>query len=162
MDSQFESKIRYRKGRNEFDFILLDPPWENKSVKRKKQYWTLENEELFKIPVPELTATGCVIGVWVTNKGICNERTILPALFNNDNLPLHMTLMSVPSSIHSIPLRDIMKPYLPETPNCLEIFARNLTPGWCCYGNEVFKHQHMDYFEVFTKDTIIPLYSDMK
>ncbi|CAG2240289.1 METTL4 [Mytilus edulis] len=332
-------------GRNEFDFILLDPPWENKSVKRKKQYWTLDNEELFKIPVPELSAPGCVIGVWVTNKmkhkdfviqelfpfwnvdfittwywikvtktgstvldimsehkkpyeililgkckhtemkdvsdekidsnteeehtkndicknmkckenlsekissksldgicnertilpaslnndicnertilpaslnndicsertilpaslnndicnestilpaslnndicnertilpaslnndicsertilpaslnnDICNERTILPASLNNDNLPLEMTMMSVPSSIHSmkIPLQDIMKPYLPETPNCLEIFARNLTPGWCCYGNEVFKHQHMDYFEVFTKDT---------
>ncbi|VDI08479.1 Hypothetical predicted protein [Mytilus galloprovincialis] len=31
-------------GRNEFDFILLDPPWENKPVKRKKQYWTLDNE----------------------------------------------------------------------------------------------------------------------
>ncbi|XP_076088608.1 N(6)-adenine-specific methyltransferase METTL4-like [Mytilus galloprovincialis] len=242
-------------GRHEFDFILLDPPWENKSVKRKKQYWTLDNEELFKIPVPELSAPGCVIGMWVTNKmkhkdfviqelfpfwnvdfittwywikvtktgstvldimsehkktyeililgkckhtemkdvsdekidsnteeehtkndicknmkckenfsekissksldGIYNERTILPASLNNDNLPLEMTMMSVPSSIHSmkIPLQDIMKPYLPETPNCLEIFARNLTPGWCCYGNEVFKHQHMDYFEVFTKDT---------
>ncbi|XP_071149290.1 N(6)-adenine-specific methyltransferase METTL4-like [Mytilus edulis] len=257
-------------GRNKFDFILLDPPWENKSVKRKKQYWTLDNKELFKIPVSELSAPGCVIGVWVTNKmkqndfviqelfpfwnvdfittwywikvtktgstvldimsehkktyeililgkckhtemkdvsdekidsnteeehtkndicknmkckenlsekinsksldgicnestilpaslnnDICNESTILPASLNNDNLPLEMTMMSVPSSIHSmkIPLQDIMKPYLPETPNCLEIFARNLTPGWCCYGNEVFKHQHMDYFEVFTKDT---------
>ncbi|XP_063412698.1 N(6)-adenine-specific methyltransferase METTL4-like [Mytilus trossulus] len=277
-------------GRNEFDFILLDPPWENKSVKRKKQYWTLNNEELFKIPVPELSAPGCVIGVWVTNKmkhkdfviqelfpfwnvdfittwywikvtktgstvldimsehkkpyeililgkckhtemkdvsdekidsnteeehtkndicknmkckenlsekissksldGICNERTILPASFNNHDIPLdgtmmsvagedrsilpaplnnynpplEMTMMSVPSSIHSmkIPLQDIMKPYLPETPNCLEIFARNLTPGWCCYGNEVFKHQHMDYFEVFTKDSRIPLDSDVK
>ncbi|VDH93915.1 Hypothetical predicted protein [Mytilus galloprovincialis] len=277
-------------GRNEFDFILLDPPWENKSVKRKKQYWTLNNEELFKIPVPELSAPGCVIGVWVTNKmkhkdfviqelfpfwnvdfittwywikvtktgstvldimsehkkpyeililgkckhtemkdvsdekidsnteeehtkndicknmkckenlsekissksldGICNERTILPASFNNQDIPLdgtmmsvagedrsilpaplnnynpplEMTMMSVPSSIHSmkIPLQDIMKPYLPETPNCLEIFARNLTPGWCCYGNEVFKHQHMDYFEVFTKDSRIPLDSDVK
>ncbi|VDI54412.1 Hypothetical predicted protein [Mytilus galloprovincialis] len=96
--------------------------------------------------------------------GICNERTILPASLNNDNLPLEMTMMSVPSSIHSmkIPLQDITKPYLPETPNCLEIFARNLTPGWCCYGNEVFKHQHMDYFEVFTKDTRIPLDSNVK
>ncbi|CAC5378173.1 METTL4 [Mytilus coruscus] len=251
-------------GRNEFDFILLDPPWENKSVKRKKQYWTLDNEELFKIPVPELSAPGCVIGVWVTNKmkhkdfviqelfpfwnvdfittwywikvtktgstvldimsehkkpyeililgkckhtemkkiseekidsktkeenkkndicknmkckensserissksldGMCYERTILPALLNNKDLPLEMTMMSVPSSVHSmkIPLQDIMKPYLPEKPKCLEIFARNLTPGWCCYGNEVFKHQHMDYFEGYTEDMRIPLDCNLK
>ena len=29
---------------------------------------------------------------------------------------------------------------------CLELFARNLQPGWMSWGNEVLKFQHMDYF----------------
>lgn len=29
---------------------------------------------------------------------------------------------------------------------CLELFARNLQPGWTSWGNEVLKFQHVDYF----------------
>jgi len=33
---------------------------------------------------------------------------------------------------------DILASYLPENPQCLELFARNLLPGWTSWGNEVF------------------------
>jgi len=36
---------------------------------------------------------------------------------------------------------DVLAPYLPENPQCLELFARNLTPGWTSWGNEVLNFQ---------------------
>ena len=32
---------------------------------------------------------------------------------------------------------EIITPYLPSNPKCLEVFARNLQPGWVSFGNEV-------------------------
>ena len=32
-------------------------------------------------------------------------------------------------------------------PPCLELFARNLTPHWTSWGNEVILHQHTEFFE---------------
>lgn len=58
--------------------------------------------------------------------------------------------MSVPSAVHSHkpPVCELMKDYIPEDANCLEIFARYLLPGWTSYGNEVLKLQH---FSLYTK-----------
>ena len=39
------------------------------------------------------------------------------------------------SMLHSVV--DILKPYLPDDTKCLELFARNLQPGWTSWGNEV-------------------------
>lgn len=179
-----------------FNLIILDPPWENKSVKRKKMYWTLSNEDLLMLPVPELSAPDCIIGMWVTNR-VKHIEFIIKELFPKwkisyittwywlkvtkygemvyniesqhkkpyellilgrhrstdsvllPDVPLDKTIISIPSSLHSmkIPLHDILTPYLPPNPKCLEVFARNLQNGWFSIGNEVFKHQHIDYFE---------------
>ena len=32
---------------------------------------------------------------------------------------------------------DVMRQYLPKDAKCLELFARNLLPGWTSWGNEV-------------------------
>lgn len=32
---------------------------------------------------------------------------------------------------------DLLAPYLPKDPCCLELFARNLNHGWTSWGNEV-------------------------
>lgn len=50
-----------------YDVVLLDPPWKNKSVKRKKGYMTLTNDDLLCIPVPQLTKPGSLVIVWATN-----------------------------------------------------------------------------------------------
>lgn len=39
-------------------------------------------------------------------------------------------------------LAEFIKPDV----ECLELFARNLQPGWTSWGNEVLKFQHIDYF----------------
>ncbi|KAH9499928.1 Methyltransferase-like protein 4 [Bulinus truncatus] len=55
-----------------YDLIVIDPPWENKSVKRKKSYTTLDEVDLKLLPIKTLSNEGCLICVWVTN----NERMI--------------------------------------------------------------------------------------
>lgn len=36
-------------------------------------------------------------------------------------------------------LKTLLEPLLPQGYRALEIFARNLTQGWCAWGNEVLK-----------------------
>lgn len=201
-----------------YDCIVIDPPWENKSVKRSKKYKTLPDWELYKLPIAKLAVANCLILVWVTNKyrqmefvkknlfpfwGVEFEATwhwlkvttMGSPVFDMDSVqkkpyehiiigrakenfvqkpendhPVenecksegthtstlrecnviddHCVIISVPCSIHSRkpPLCDILKEYLPKNSRCLEMFARNLTPGWTSWGNEVLKFQHTDHF----------------
>ncbi|XP_071635037.1 N(6)-adenine-specific methyltransferase METTL4 [Temnothorax longispinosus] len=58
---------------NQYDFILLDPPWWNKSIRRKKMkcaeasYKMMYNEELIKIPIRKLLHSNGIVAVWCTN-----------------------------------------------------------------------------------------------
>ncbi|BFY99438.1 hypothetical protein BsWGS_02478 [Bradybaena similaris] len=209
---------------NGFHLIVLDPPWNNKSVKRKKSYHTVDEAEFREIPIQELAADDCLICVWVTNnerlkffvtedlfphwsvhfltewiwlkvtrggEPVCDvlsahkkpyEQLIIgrftrhqkyPAIeacgvadVGSSNVhekstncrsphgklpdvPLDFLLASVPCSLHSKKpsLADVLSEYLPNNPCCLELFARNLTPGWISWGMEPLVHQHVDYFE---------------
>ncbi|XP_043099058.1 N(6)-adenine-specific methyltransferase METTL4 [Puntigrus tetrazona] len=51
-----------------FDLIVLDPPWENKSVKRSSRYSSLPSSQIKRLPVPALAAPGCLVVTWVTNR----------------------------------------------------------------------------------------------
>ncbi|CAN0137560.1 unnamed protein product [Lampetra planeri] len=51
-----------------FDLIVLDPPWENKSVKRSKRYRALPEWQIARLPVPALASPGCLVLTWVTNR----------------------------------------------------------------------------------------------
>jgi len=53
-----------------FDFILLDPPWPNRSAERcKSAYDTLSNhKDLLLLPLESSLRENGVVGVWVTNK----------------------------------------------------------------------------------------------
>ncbi|XP_046546671.1 N(6)-adenine-specific methyltransferase METTL4-like [Haliotis rubra] len=209
-----------------YDLIVVDPPWQNKSVKRKRSYYSLEEESLLQLPVSDLASPNCLIVVWVTNKPrltafvqdqllphwgikqivqwhwvkvtvdgtmVCDidsptkkpyETLLLGRLVrkggevtqesqagppdtsakganspdathvnvsegNVSDLPDSRVIVSVPCSLHSKkpPLQDVLAQYLPPTPACLELFARNLWPDWVSWGHEVLKHQHMDYYE---------------
>ncbi|RLN74383.1 hypothetical protein BBJ28_00020219 [Nothophytophthora sp. Chile5] len=49
--------------------IVLDPPWENKSVARAKRYATFHHTELLKIDVRHIAdEQECILAVWVTNR----------------------------------------------------------------------------------------------
>lgn len=77
-----------------------------------------------------------------------NSVTVADHFFSQKQL-----IISTPSFQHS------RKPCLDElfdqiftelniiSPRKLELFARNLTPGWCSWGNEVLFHQHASNFE---------------
>uniref|UniRef100_A0A8C1SP81 Methyltransferase like 4 n=1 Tax=Cyprinus carpio TaxID=7962 RepID=A0A8C1SP81_CYPCA len=55
-------------GGDKFDLIVLDPPWENKSVKRSNRYSSLPSSQLKQLPVPALAAPECLVVTWVTNR----------------------------------------------------------------------------------------------
>lgn len=185
-----------------FDVIVIDPPWENKSVKRSNRYNSLSPQQIKQMPVPKLAAADCLIVTWVTNRqkhlcfvkeelypswsvevvaewywvkitnsgefvfpldsphkkpyeclvlGRVKESTTL-SLRNADvrvpPVPDHKLIVSVPCVLHSHkpPLAEVLKDYIKPGGQCLELFARNLQPGWMSWGNEVLKFQHMDYF----------------
>ncbi|XP_060605650.1 N(6)-adenine-specific methyltransferase METTL4-like [Ruditapes philippinarum] len=221
------------KALGKFDLLVMDPPWTNKSVKRKKKYHTIDNDMLLGLPLCDLMNPGCVVVVWVTNKqnhihfvteelfpsknirftarwywlkvtktGQCvydlesphkrpYETLIIgkyhPVSMETQNATCDLdnardssqasnlkidapendwasskdnqdsrgcitdnkVIISVPCSLHSKkpPLTEVLRPYLPNDPKCMELFARNLLPGWTSWGNEVLLHQHESFFE---------------
>ncbi|XP_054048661.1 N(6)-adenine-specific methyltransferase METTL4 isoform X2 [Rissa tridactyla] len=57
--------LNYKK---KYDVIVIDPPWENKSVKRSNRYSYLSSWQIKQIPVPALAAPDCLVVIWVTNR----------------------------------------------------------------------------------------------
>ncbi|KAF1373131.1 hypothetical protein PFLUV_G00257140 [Perca fluviatilis] len=51
-----------------FDLIVMDPPWENKSVKRSRRYSSLPSSQLKRLPIPLLASVNCLVVTWVTNR----------------------------------------------------------------------------------------------
>ncbi|XP_026555128.1 methyltransferase-like protein 4 [Pseudonaja textilis] len=194
--------LNYKK---KYDIIVIDPPWENKSVKRSNRYGLLSHWQIKEIPVPALAAPNCLVVTWVTNKqkhlqfvknelyphwsihGVVEwfwvkitksgefvipldslhkkpyEILVLGRVQRNTDVPLRLSedekcsaipdqklIVSVPCTFHSHkpPLTEILKEYTKPDVECLELFARNLQPGWTSWGNEVLKFQHLDYFTV--------------
>ncbi|XP_040209966.1 N(6)-adenine-specific methyltransferase METTL4 isoform X1 [Rana temporaria] len=202
--SCMEPLLNYKK----YGIIVIDPPWENKSVKRSKRYNYLSTLEIKQLPIPDLAAQNCLVITWVTNRQkhlrfVKEElyphwsvRTlaewhwvkitqsgefvfpmesahkkpyeilVLGCLiddmdstarepdFNTSPIPQHKIIVSVPCNLHSHkpPLFEILKKYVKPDVERLELFARNLQPGWTSWGNEVLKFQHLDYFIPFETD----------
>ena len=57
--------------------------------------------------------------------------------FTSDAGYMISSLTSVSHLNQNVFLLDLLKKYLTTDAKCLELFARNLTPGWTCWGNEV-------------------------
>ncbi|KAM6135522.1 N(6)-adenine-specific methyltransferase METTL4 [Pterocles gutturalis] len=195
--SRLQPLLNYKK----YDVIVIDPPWENKSVKRSNRYSYLSSWQIRQIPVPVLAAPNCLVVTWVTNRQkhlhfVKDElyphwsvktlaewhwvkitragEFVLPldslhkkpyevlvlgrvqgdkkeALRKSEDvlpLPEHKLIVSVPCSLHSHkpPLTVVLSEFIKPDVECLELFARNLQPGWTSWGNEVLKFQHIDYF----------------
>jgi N6-adenosine-specific RNA methylase IME4 len=70
-----------------FDIIVLDPPWPNKSAKRKQTGgyataaggWRATRDLLSLVPVPTRLAPDGLVAVWVTNKHALVEMLTAPA-----------------------------------------------------------------------------------
>ncbi|NWI32634.1 METL4 protein, partial [Sula dactylatra] len=190
--------LNYKK---KYDVIVIDPPWQNKSVKRSNRYSHLSSWQIKQIPVPALAAPNCLVVTWVTNRQkhlrfVKDElyprwsvktlaewhwvkitragEFVLPldslhkkpyevlvlGRFQGDiketlrksedvlPIPEHKLIVSIPCSLHSHkpPLTVVLAEFIKPDVECLELFARNLQPGWTSWGNEVLKFQHIDYF----------------
>ncbi|NWY40421.1 METL4 protein, partial [Sylvia atricapilla] len=196
--------LNYKK---KYDVIVIDPPWENKSVKRSNRYSHLSSWQIKQIPVPELAAPNCLVVMWVTNRQkhlrfVKDElyphwsvktlaewhwvkittagEFVLPldslhkkpyevlvlgrvqgdvkeALRKSEGvlpIPEHQLIVSIPCSLHSHkpPLAAVLAEFIKPDVECLELFARNLQPGWTSWGNEVLKFQHIDYFTLLQNE----------
>ncbi|NXF64195.1 METL4 protein, partial [Ciccaba nigrolineata] len=196
--------LNYKK---KYDVIVIDPPWENKSVKRSNRYSHLSSWQIKQIPVPALAASNCLVVTWVTNRQkhirfVKDElyphwsvktlaewhwvkitragEFVLPldslhkkpyevlvlgrvqgdvkeALRKPEDvlpIPDHKLIVSMPCSLHSHkpPLTAVLAEFIKPDVECLELFARNLQPGWTSWGNEVLKFQHVDYFSLLQNE----------
>ncbi|NXN39035.1 METL4 protein, partial [Rhinoptilus africanus] len=196
--------LNYKK---KYDVIVIDPPWENKSVKRSNRYSHLSSWQIKQIPVATLAAPDCLVVTWVTNRQkhlrfVKDElyphwsvktlaewhwvkitragEFVLPldslhkkpyevlvlgrvqgdvkeALREPEGvlpIPEHKLIVSIPCSLHSHkpPLAAVLAEFIKPDVECLELFARNLQPGWTSWGNEVLKFQHIDYFTLLRNE----------
>ncbi|NXC28827.1 METL4 protein, partial [Campylorhamphus procurvoides] len=196
--------LNYKK---KYDVIVIDPPWENKSVKRSNRYNLLSSSQIKQIPIPALAAPNCLVVTWVTNRQkhlrfVKDElyphwsvkalaewhwvkitragEFVLPldslhkkpyevlvlgriqgdvkeALRKSEGvlpIPEHKLIVSIPCTLHSHkpPLTAVLAEFLKPDVECLELFARNLQPGWTSWGNEVLKFQHTDYFTLLQNE----------
>ncbi|CAH1982166.1 unnamed protein product [Acanthoscelides obtectus] len=179
-----------------YNLVLLDPPWWNKFIRRKRKvtgdgYQMLYNSDIKNIPIENILAENGIVVVWCTNSTQhfeCLTKDIFPKwqvtyrgkwfwlkvaangvpvcqfsepprkqpfekiIFGFKKPPEQFPskiIVSVPSIMdsHKPPLLEVLKPYLPENAECLEIFARYLLPAWTSYGNEVLKLQHEYIYE---------------
>ncbi|KAF3334133.1 methyltransferase-like protein 2 isoform X2 [Carex littledalei] len=66
-----------------FNFIVIDPPWENGSARQKAMYPTLPNRHFMYLPVKELAhSDGALVALWMTNRQKLQdfvEKDLLPA-----------------------------------------------------------------------------------
>ncbi|XP_027531613.1 methyltransferase-like protein 4 isoform X3 [Neopelma chrysocephalum] len=195
--------LNYKK---KYDVIVIDPPWENKSVKRSNRYSHLSPWQIKQIPVPTLATPNCLVVTWVTNRQkhlhfVKDElyphwsvktlaewhwvkitragEFVLPldslhkkpyevlvlgrvqgdvkeALRKSEGvlpIPEHKLIVSIPCTLHSHkPPLTVLAEFIKPDVECLELFARNLQPGWTSWGNEVLKFQHIDYFTLLQKE----------
>ncbi|XP_068252432.1 N(6)-adenine-specific methyltransferase METTL4 [Nyctibius grandis] len=202
--SRLQPLLNYKK---KYDVIVIDPPWENKSVKRSNRYSYLSSWQIKQIPVPALAAPNCLVVMWVTNRQK-HLRFVKDELYphwsvktlaewhwvkitragefvlpldslhkkpyevlvlgrvqgdlkeafrkSEDVLPVpeHKLIVSIPCSLHSHkpPLTAVLAEFIKPDVECLELFARNLQPGWTSWGNEVLKFQHVDYFTLLQNE----------
>ncbi|KAG7131787.1 hypothetical protein HYQ45_009629 [Verticillium longisporum] len=154
-----------------FDLILLDPPWPNRSVKRKRDGYATAStiaatrSLLSQIPVASHLAADGLVAVWVTNKPSLVElltasgtgqpmfdldstwrkpweRLLIARRIGSRAKVPQRVLLAVPD-IHSRKpnLRPVFDDVLPQGFVGLEVFARNLTAGWWSWGNEALRFQ---------------------
>lgn len=104
-----------------FDFILLDPPWPNASVKRQNTYSTGFNlrdtkQLIVGMDLDTLIAANGLVGVWVTNKPAVRSLVLgLGGLFESLNVGLTEEWIWVKTTVDGQPITAIdglwRKPY---------------------------------------------------
>ena len=66
-------------GPGQFNLVLLDPPWQNRSVRRSAKYDTARDTDpmvVLKGMLNQHIAPGTLVGCWVTNKGTVRDAAL--------------------------------------------------------------------------------------
>lgn len=63
---------RYLPHQTKFDFIVIDPPWSNRFVKRSRKrssrgYHTMTNDDIQNLPIEHYTKESTIVVIWCTN-----------------------------------------------------------------------------------------------
>lgn len=104
-------------GTGQFDFILLDPPWDNRSVRRSQKYTTLGQEtnpmDVFRDMLGKHIAPGALVGCWITNKP--NVRDAAVEAFEDWGVDIIEEWAWLKTTVHGVPMSPIgglwRKPY---------------------------------------------------
>ncbi|KAK2594254.1 hypothetical protein QQS21_008033 [Conoideocrella luteorostrata] len=183
-----------------FKLIVLDPPWPNRSAKRRTdKYATVTNlaemrDLLTSIPVSAHLDSSGLVAIWITNKATIPDfltsptgvfaswgvelaaewtwfkitalgepifdvnstwrkpwEKILIAKRVGTSTPTNLkskVIIAAPDAHSRKPnLRGLFEDVFGESNYLgLEIFARNLTAGWWCWGDQVLKFQDQQYW----------------
>ncbi|KAL8779252.1 MAG: hypothetical protein Q9213_007024 [Squamulea squamosa] len=102
----------------QFDFILLDPPWDNRSARRSKTYSTLRKADedplcVVKEMLGKHLAPGALIACWITNKASSRDAAL--QAFDSWGVELIEEWAWLKITIHGEPICDmaglIRRPY---------------------------------------------------
>ena len=104
-------------GPGQFDFILLDPPWDNRSVQRSRKYSTLRQHrdpmEILHDKLGPHIAPGSLVACWITNRP--SVRNAVMKAFENWNVDLIEEWVWLKTTVHGEPVLDLdglwRKPY---------------------------------------------------
>jgi N6-adenosine-specific RNA methylase IME4 len=104
-----------------FDLILLDPPWPNRSAKRKGAYEQVGGmpylkKMLLRMDLDNYLEHNALVGVWITNKAALREHVLGPGgLFETWNVGLIEEWVWIKTTTRGDPMFDIdssmRKPY---------------------------------------------------
>ncbi|KAL8769929.1 MAG: hypothetical protein Q9209_004176 [Squamulea sp. 1 TL-2023] len=94
----------------QFDFILLDPPWDNRSVRRSKTYGTRRKADedplyIVKEMLGKHMAPGALIACWITNKASVRDAAL--EAFDSWGVELIEEWAWLKTTIHGEPICDM-------------------------------------------------------
>ncbi|KAK5117250.1 hypothetical protein LTR62_005867 [Meristemomyces frigidus] len=104
--------------RKAFDFILLDPPWPNRSVRRTHKtpgatysvMSTLSDVEdlLFGMDLDMLMVDRCLVGIWITNKTVVRKLVLgTGGLFESWGVQLTAEWIWLKTTVHGEPVTPL-------------------------------------------------------
>lgn len=103
-------------GPGQFDFILLDPPWENRSVRRSAKYKTTRDAypmDVVRNILAQHIAPGGLVACWVTNKASVRDAAL--EAFVTWDLQLVEEWAWLKTTVHGVTVTEIegvwRKPY---------------------------------------------------
>ena len=103
-------------GPGQFDFVLLDPPWENRSVRRSAKYETVHDSDpmvILRAMLGQHLAPSALVACWITNKA--SVRDVALESFQAWNVRLVEEWAWLKTTVCGLPVNQIdgiwRKPY---------------------------------------------------